>query len=169
MHREVYDWLRQTRSKHPELFNGGRVLECGSSITNYTPRAMFPLSDYTGLDARPGPGVDVVSLVHDYAPDAAFDVVVSTQMLEHDPYWLQSVAAMVGLLKPGGSLLLTFAGPGYPRHETDDSPEPGYYENRSAEDVLAVIDQGDFGVVEVEEQGLDVYIRASGKRGDNLP
>lgn len=164
MHREVYDWLRQTRHQYPALFNGGRVLECGAHIETYSPRALFPASDYTGLDARPGPGVDVVSLVHKYAPGTCFDVVVCTQMLEHDPHWRESLGNMVDVLKPGGSLLLTFAGPGYPEHDMKDSPWPGYYENRSTGDALDIL--GDrFQLTEIEERGQDVYIQAIDKLG----
>ena len=93
MHREIADWLRQAWHRYPELFNGKRVLECGSRYVGFSSRAMFPMADYTGVDAQEGQGVDVVSLVHEYEPDAPFDVVVCTSMLEHDPYWRQSLAA----------------------------------------------------------------------------
>ena len=38
-------------------------------------------TEYIGLDWRPGPGVDVVGLVHEYQPGRLFDTVISTEML----------------------------------------------------------------------------------------
>ena len=157
MHREVVYWLRSVRKKHPHLFNGGRVLECGARHRGWNSRALFPLAEYIGLDAQEGQGVDVVGLIHEYVPDAPFDVVLSTSTLEHDPYWQQSLTAMADALKPGGALILTFAGPGYPEHETQDSPEPGYYENRSVEDVAAALGDA-FRVLEVQQDGIDVFV-----------
>lgn len=163
MHREIWDWLRQTRHEHPALFSGGRVLECGASIVNYTARGLFPLSEYVGIDVHPGAGVDVVTLVHDYEAESPFDVVVSTQMLEHDPYWRESVAAMVKALKPGGALLLTYASPNCPRHGDDDSPTAGYFGGRTAADVTDIIGPH-FDSIEATEKGIDVFILAHGRR-----
>ena len=62
---------------------------------------LFAAREYVGLDWRPGPGVDVVSLVHEYKPGRHFDTVISTEMLEHDPHWRESVQRMIELVKPG--------------------------------------------------------------------
>lgn len=163
MHREVWDWIRQKRLDYPHLFNGKRVLECGSLVMTYSPRALFPLADYTGIDCHAGPGVDVVSLVHEYEPPQPFDVVVSMQMLEHDPYWRESLAAMVRFLKRGGHLFLTFAGPGYPEHSPEDTPEPGYYENRGMAEVVDVL-RSHFAEVDATTNGLDVRIHGRERR-----
>ena len=56
--------------------------------------------------------MDVVSLVHEYQPGRMFDTVISTEMLEHDPHWRESVARMIELVKPGGRLIITCAAPG---------------------------------------------------------
>ena len=49
-------------------------------------------------------------------PDDSFDTVVSTEMLEHDSAFWLSLAEMGRVLRPGGSLLLTTRGNGFPRH-----------------------------------------------------
>ena len=163
MHREVLDWLRKIRKAHPALFDGGYVLECGAGNNTYPIRGLFPLSRYTGLDVHGGPGVDVVGLVHEYQPEQQFDLVLSLQMLEHDPYWRKSLQKMTEFLKPGGSLILTFAGPGYPVHDPQSSPIWGYYENRTLDEVESVLD-GRFTSFKAEQNHWDVYCLAMGKK-----
>ena len=83
------------------------VADVGSYDVNGTLRPLFSRSDwsYCGMDAEPGPNVDRV-LSSPYAwpeiPSASFDVVVSTQTLEHvrHPWkWMPEVAR---ICKPGG-------------------------------------------------------------------
>ncbi|HVM69528.1 MAG TPA: methyltransferase domain-containing protein [Gaiellaceae bacterium] len=54
-------------------------------------------------DIRPG---SVLDLVQQFGPNA-FDVVVSTQVLEHVPDWPRAVAELAAVLRAGGLLLLT--------------------------------------------------------------
>ena len=44
------------------------------------------------------------------------DVVVTTEMLEHADAWRAAVTGIVQVLAPGGVLLLTTRGPGFPYH-----------------------------------------------------
>ena len=139
MHAAPLAFLQRIRNQHPWLFRQARVLECGSYDINGSARVLFSDCDYVGLDWRPGPGVDVVSLVHEYQPEQPFDVIVSTEMLEHDPHWQASLAAMAQMLAPGGALLLTWASPKRKRHEVDCAPADDYYCGLSAADVAAVV------------------------------
>lgn len=119
---------------------GLRVIEFGSFDLNGTPRLFFAdAASYTGVDWRPGAGVDVVSLVHE-ARLPACDVVLCCQMLEHDPFWDLTVRKAVELLQVrGGVLICTWAGPGYRPHELETAPpwkgEGAYYKNLSLDDV----------------------------------
>lgn len=140
MHREVMDWLTQIKAAHPALFAGRRVLDVGSYDVNGTARGFFDGGEYVGLDFRAGPGVDVVSLAHEYQDDAGFDVVMSLLMLEHDPHWRASLANMAELCRRGGALLLAWAGPHWPAHEPNCTPVPGYYGNLAAGDVLGALE-----------------------------
>ena len=101
MHQEVRDWLGELRRQYLEAFVCDSVLECGSYNVNGSVRGLFAAREYVGLDWRPGPGVDVVSLVHEYQPGRKFDTVISTEMLEHDPHWRESVQRMIDLVKAG--------------------------------------------------------------------
>lgn len=92
------------------------TLEVGSLDVNGSVRRYFT-GPYTGLDMRPGPSVDVVGTADALPfPDDAFDVVVSTEMLEHDPSPWLSLAEMGRVLRPGGHLLLTTRGNGFGEH-----------------------------------------------------
>lgn len=163
MHQAVIDWLGQLKEEHPDHFKDKRVLECGARYINGSPRPFFDGCDYTGLDAEAGQAVDVVSLVHQYKPPKGrlYDVVVATEMLEHDPFWRESLQAMVGLLARGGVLILTWAGPERPAHCLEISPQPGYYRNLELAEVLDVL--AETGAVEIKEAtalGSDRYLFA---------
>jgi SAM-dependent methyltransferase len=72
-----------------------------------------------GVDMIEGPGVDVVADAHDLAakfPGRQWDVVVSTEMLEHDDRFWLSLEQIRLMLKPGGILLLTARGNGFWPH-----------------------------------------------------
>lgn len=94
----------------------GMTLDVGSMNINGCVRALFPL--YCGLDMRSGANVDVVG-VSNAMPfdDKAFDNVLCLEMLEHDADPFGSVKEMRRVLKPGGTLVITTPGIGFPRHD----------------------------------------------------
>lgn len=86
------------------------VLEVGSYDVNGSVRGLFA-GEFVGSDMRAGPGVDVVAPAADLPfDDKRFDVVVSTEMLEHDTLPWLSIAEMVRVVRPGGVLILTARG-----------------------------------------------------------
>ena len=165
MHKQVMQFLSSIKEQHPALFQGTAVLECGSLNINGTPRVFFEEpKEYVGIDWRPGPGVDVVALAHEYNdhPDGYFDVVISTEMLEHDPRWRDSICRMIQLIRPSGSLIITCAGPGRNQHEVYTSPEQGYYCNISALDLHSCV-AAHFDYVRIESRqswSQDTYLCA---------
>ena len=74
---------------------------------------------YLGVDLVPGSGVDVVCdaevLCARFGP-SAFDLVISTEMIEHVRDWRTTVQNLKAVLRPGGHLLLTTRSPGFPYH-----------------------------------------------------
>lgn len=99
----------------------GRVLEVGSYDENGSVRRLFAGCQFVGIDMRQGPGVDLVMTSHNIDfPDESFDVVISTEMLEHDPFFWVSMAEMGRVLKPGGLLLITARGNGFKLHAYPD-------------------------------------------------
>ena len=117
--------MGELRRQYSDAFVVDSVLECGSYNVNGSVRDLFTAREYVGLDWRPGPGVDVVSLVHEYQPGRMFDTVISTEMLEHDPHWQRASIAgvLIELVKGrtpfglGGTLIITCAAPGRGEHE----------------------------------------------------
>ena len=101
---------------------GKAVVECGSQDVNGSARpaieALGPAS-YTGVDMAPGHRVDLVASVPELPAllgAGSADVVVSTEMLEHAADWQACMAAMIGLLAPGGLLVITTRSAGFPFH-----------------------------------------------------
>ncbi len=134
------DFIRRMKAECPAAFQGGAVVEFGAYNINGSARSLFEADEYVGVDWRPGPGVDVVSLAHEFQRQAgSCDTVLATQMLEHDPYWQRTLAVMVDLVRPGGYMLLTWAGPGWATHEVDTAPLAGYYGNLAMADVRVVV------------------------------
>lgn len=90
----------------------GPVLEVGSFDVCGNPRHHFingsSFPSYVGVDQNEGPNVDLVMNSHrlDF-PDSFFRVVISCDMIEHDPAFWISVQEMVRVLLPGGHLILT--------------------------------------------------------------
>ena len=120
--KQFIGWVREAL---PERFQAQKVLEVGSLDINGSARSFFSGCDYTGIDVGSGPGVDVVCGGQDYeAPDASFDVACSFEAMEHNPYWKETFANMIRMLKPGGMLLMSCATAGRPEHGTARS-KPG--------------------------------------------
>jgi SAM-dependent methyltransferase len=115
MHASVMQWAAAKVAQH-DLAECS-TLEVGSLNVNGSVRPLFT-GAYVGVDMRPGPGVDKVANAADLPfDDVTFEVVVSTEMLEHDATFWLSVPEMARVLAPGGHLLLTTRGIGFPLHE----------------------------------------------------
>ena len=106
---------------------GKAVLEAGSMNVNGSVRghvkSLGP-AYFVGTDMRPGPGVDEVCAAehlpgyffHEFDGEILFDVVVSTEMLEHAKDWQAAVRGMITVLTEGGVLVLTTRSEGFPLH-----------------------------------------------------
>jgi hypothetical protein len=88
------------------------VLEVGSLNVNGSVRGLFDGVAYTGIDMQEGPGVDVVMNAHDLGAkwDREFDLIICTEMLEHDNRPWTTLMAMADVAQPGCQLILTCRG-----------------------------------------------------------
>ena len=87
----------------------GRVLDAGCGGKPY--RDWFgSATEYVGLDVMPGPSVDVVVQSNEQwpLPNEYFDVLLSSQVLEHVEHLEFTLAEMNRVLKRGGVMVLSF-------------------------------------------------------------
>lgn len=121
MHLEALAFLQSTLT--PSLVEGKRVLELGSYNVNGSARVFCGgAAEYVGVDRRDGPGVDVVNTDDSYNGKEAFDVVVSSETLEHADNPAALITVAWNALRPGGMLVLTAAGPDREKHTCDGAP-----------------------------------------------
>jgi SAM-dependent methyltransferase len=120
MHPSILTFLAAKLT--PAEIAGTRVLEVGSQDVNGSPRtAIEPLQPkaYVGIDSAAGPGVDVVGKADQLEMifgEDAFDVVVSTELLEHVQDWRRIVSQLKRVTKRNGLLVVTTRSPGFPYH-----------------------------------------------------
>lgn len=109
MHPSVQNFVGAVVAEHQLAERS--VLEVGSLDVNGSVRSYFT-GAYHGIDMREGPGVDQVLLASEvwvHYP-LSYDVVLSTEVLEHDPEPWLSLASMMHATKPEGRLILTARG-----------------------------------------------------------
>jgi SAM-dependent methyltransferase len=117
---------------------GRCVLEVGSLDVNGSVRPMIKAlrpDCYIGIDIQLGPGVDEICDASDILSrfgENRFELLISTELLEHVRDWREVVSNFKHVLKPGGLLLITtrsrdFGYHGYPldywRFELSDMKE----------------------------------------------
>lgn len=93
-----------------------KFLEVGSRNINGAPERRTP--SYIGIDRIAGDRVDLVAdgqrLPFD---DATFDYVICAETLEHDTAPWLTAREIIRVSKPGGLVIVTVPGIGFPRHD----------------------------------------------------
>ena len=118
-HPEQLRFVETIKGLFPEFFSSTRVLEIGSLDITGSVRQYFEGSEYIGVDIAAGPGVDTICQGQDYnAPAGSFDIVISCEAMEHNPYWAETLANMIRLCRPGGMILMTCASTARREHGT---------------------------------------------------
>jgi SAM-dependent methyltransferase len=118
-HDSQHAFFEHLRAVVPGFFTGTRVGEVGSLDINGSIRGLFSDGEYVGFDVGEGPGVDVVcegQLIG--APTGYFDVTVSAECFEHNPFRPETLANMLRMTRPGGLVALSVATTGRPEHGT---------------------------------------------------
>ena len=92
---------------------GRRIIEVGSRDVNGSVRSHLEAwqpAAYVGIDLYPGAGVDVVCDAMDIdrrLGENAFDLLISTELIEHVRDWRRVVHNFKHVLKPNGLMLVT--------------------------------------------------------------
>lgn len=158
MHNQVMQFATIVRELAPKYFDSQAVLDFGSLNINGSIRSLFTNSTFTGVDWRSGPDVDIVSLAHEYNGERV-GVVICTEMLEHDPYWEQSLINMVHHLQKDGMLLISCANDNRPAHCVETAPVNNYYRGINSSEIHKVLNRFKHSLLVVinNELSNDVY------------
>ena len=152
-HAKQRAFCESVRQRLPHYFDGVFVMDIGSLDINGNNRYLFGNCCYLGVDLMPGRNVDIASKGGDLKlPDATFDVIISTECFEHDPYYKQTLINAARMLKPGGLFMFSCATTGRPEHGTrrttpGDAPFThsfgdwgDYYKNLEEQDIREALD-----------------------------
>lgn len=131
-----------------------RVLDLGGQDINGTVHGWLPGCHLDVLDIENGPGVTIVGDARktDWWDGQPYDVVISTEMLEHLDEWWNSLTTAERVLRPGGWFIGTCASAGRQRHGATGAPEPApgeFYENVSASELIDSLRFRNFAEVQV--------------------
>ena len=163
MHAEAYDWIKACRKNI-------KVAELGSRNVNGSVRDLFPDADYTGVDmaGTKAEGVDIQADAKTWdGGRKRYDIVVTTEALEHEEQWREILATAHRILKPGGYLFVTCAGTGRESHSVDGGPlkEGEYYGNVSAPEMSQALYEIGFVNIVCQKHGNDTQASAQKKLG----
>lgn len=160
MHIEVRDYVSQFATGEKIM-----VLDIGGRDVNGTLRDLFPNADYTVLDLRPGPNVDIIADATEWDPDGRkWDLVLCTEVFEHVKGWQHICWNARKACWPGGKFVATCAGLGRPAHSGFEAvgPQPGeWYSNLSAQQLHSALVATGWDDVHVEQVGLDLHAVAT--------
>jgi SAM-dependent methyltransferase len=144
---------------------GRSVLEVGAYDVNGSARSVLqPLSpaSYVGVDIELGPGVDeIVSvdrLLERFGKEA-FDLVVSTELIEHVADWRTAVSNLKGVVCREGSLVMTTRSKGFPYHGYPDD-----YWRFEAADLRQIFADFHIAALEPDPSEPGVFLKATKPR-----
>jgi hypothetical protein len=161
VHVQAYEFV----ARHARALAPTAVLEIGSFDVNGSVRPLFPgVERYHGIDIAEGPGVDEVADAAEWRAPRQFDVVVSTEVLEHSRRWRDILDNAWGALRGSGTLLMTCAtSPRAPHSAVDgwEVRDGEWYENVAPGALLALVSRWEPGSwsLEVAQDRGDLYLR----------
>ena len=101
---------------------GTNVLEVGSYNVNGSIRPVIEMRNpnrYIGVDFQEGPGVDEICTAGDLVKKFgknSFDIVISSDTLEHILDWRDAISNIKRVCKTGGILIISVPSIGFPYH-----------------------------------------------------
>lgn len=112
----ITDSLTSARDRY--LHSHVDILDVGCGERPYYPIFAPRAREYAGADIAPGEGIRYVCTAEELdAPDASFDLVLATQVLEHVEDPPRALTQMCRVSRPGGLVMFTIPGV-WPFHPT---------------------------------------------------
>ena len=103
---------------------GKKIIEVGSYDVNGSLRPIIEAwgnpDEYVGVDIIDGPGIDLIcpaeEIIEKFGKES-FDIVISTEMLEHVRDWRKVISNFKNICKPNGLILITTRSYGFGYHD----------------------------------------------------
>lgn len=146
---------------------GKKVIEVGSYDVNGSLRSFIESLDpaeYIGVDIEEGPGVDIVCNAEDIVEifgEESFDVVISTELMEHVKEWRRVISNLKKVCKNDGIIILTTRSYGFPYHGY-----PHDYWRFELDDIKNVF--SDFDIISLENDYLEPGIFLKARKPTNF-
>jgi len=141
MHTEALAFLETVSDR---IMRTGVALDIGGGGKLGEPsRAVFGGSlRWDVLEPEPGEGVTLLADATSWQSPYGWDLVICTEVLEHVGLWRNVVANAVRAVVPGGSLVITCAGPGRKPHSMHGYEHPAegeHYQNIRPEELASTL------------------------------
>ena len=143
-----------------EEIKGKRVIEVGSYDVNGSLRPIIESwqpAEYIGVDIERGPGVDIICNAEDIVEKfgkESFDIVISTELLEHVRDWRKVISNIKHICKPNGIILITTRSYGFGYHAY-----PYDFWRYELEDMKYMFSDCEILTVEQDSQAPGVFIK----------
>jgi SAM-dependent methyltransferase len=153
-HKDQLDFFKNFSEISKILGRTLRIVEIGSLDINGTIRNMYcgenHVEEYVGVDIGEGQGVDIVEQGHKFLSKnkGKFNLILSAECLEHNPYWRETIAEAINSLDSPGMLIFSWATTGRHVHGTHSQSAHSapfvveqwnsYYHNVSLSELLSV-------------------------------
>lgn len=143
-----------------EEIDGKKVIEIGSYDVNGSIRPIIESwkpAKYIGVDIKEGPGVDVVcdaeKILEKFGKES-FDVVISTELLEHVKEWRKVISNIKNICKPNGIILITTRSRGFIYHAY-----PYDFWRYELEDMKNIFSDNKILVMEKDYQAPGIFLK----------
>lgn len=143
MHPEIMNFIHRLNTDFEDYFKEN-ILEIGSQNTkkarSRSPRSIIKkCKKYIGVDYQKGIDVDIVCLGHEYKTEERFKAILCFEVFEHDPHWEKTIDNVFEHLKDDAIFCWSCAGLKRGKHGADDTPEIGYYDNKTINEITRAI------------------------------
>ena len=155
-------WIKEEEVK------GKSILEVGSYNINGSFSSFvkgYKPEKYIGVDIINGPCVDELCDAYDLIDRFGtnnFDMVISTEMMEHIIDWRKVIWNMKSLLKVGGVIMITTRSLGFPKHD-----HPFDYCRYSVKDMAIIFSDFQIDVIERDPE-FGVFVKAMKISSSNI-